>query len=67
MNRYAVIKKQTCNSCVNNYNNSKKVIEINYRRYYKVVTKLLRRTNIGTATERLRSSVIKKGAVWKNI
>ena len=61
------IKKQTCNSCLNSYNSSKKVIKINFRRYYKVVTKLLQRVNIGTARERLRSSVIKKGAVWKNI
>ena len=52
---------------MNNYNNSKRVIEIKYRRYYNVVTKLLQRGNIGTATERLQSSVIKKGAVWKNI
>jgi len=49
------------------YNNSKKVIKINYRKYYKVVTKLLQRANIGTATDRLQSSVIKKGAVLKNI
>jgi len=35
-------------------------MKINYRRYYKVVTKLLKRANIGTATERLQSSVIKK-------
>jgi hypothetical protein len=68
VNRYAVIKKQTCNSCLNSYNKSKKVIKINYRRYYKLVTKLLQRANIGTTTERLQSSVIKKkGAVWKNI
>jgi hypothetical protein len=40
---------------------------INYRRYNKVVTKLLQRPNIGTATERLSSSGIKKGAVWKII
>jgi hypothetical protein len=32
-----------------------------------VGTKLLQRANIGTATERLQSSKIKKGAVWKNI
>jgi len=44
-----------------------RVIKINYRRYYKVVTKLLRRENIGIATERLQSSVLKKGAEWKNI
>jgi len=61
------VKKQTCNSCLNSYNNSEKVININYRSNYKVVTKLLQRVNIGRATERLRSSVIKKGAVWKNI
>jgi len=67
VNRYVVIKKQTCNSHLNCYNNSKKVIEINYRIYYNVVTKLLQRANIGTATERLQSSVIRKGAVWKNI
>ena len=63
MNIYVVIKKQTCNSHLNN----KRVIEINFMRYYKVVTYLLQRANIGTATERLQSSVIKIGAVWKNI
>jgi len=59
VNRYAVIKKQTCNSCLNSYNSRKKVIKINFRKYYKVVTKLLQRENIGTATERLQ------GAIWK--
>jgi hypothetical protein len=44
-----------------------KVIKTNCRRYNKVVTKLLQRPNIGTATERLQSSVIKIGAVWKII
>jgi len=52
---------------MNSYNNSKRVKKINYRRYYKVVTKLLQRANIGIATERLQSSVIKKETVWKNI
>jgi hypothetical protein len=61
--------KQTCNSCLNSYNNSKKVIKINYRSYYKVVNKLLQGANIGTATEKLKSSVIKKKKreLWKNI
>jgi hypothetical protein len=54
------INKETCNSCLNRYKNSKKVIEIKYRTYYKVVTKLLQRENICIATERLQSSVIKK-------
>ena len=48
VNRNAVIKKQTGNSRLNSYNNSKWVIKINYRRYYKVVTKLLQRANIST-------------------
>jgi 2',3'-cyclic-nucleotide 2'-phosphodiesterase (5'-nucleotidase family) len=61
------IKKLTRNSCLNSYNNSNKVIKNNYKRYHKVVNKLLQRSNIGTATDRLHSSVIKKGAVWKNI
>jgi hypothetical protein len=39
------IKKQTCNSCLNSYSNSKKVIKNNYRSYYKVVTKLLQWPN----------------------
>ena len=46
--RNAVIKKQTCNSRLNSYNNNKWVIKINYRRYYEVVTKLLQRANIST-------------------
>jgi len=53
------IKKQTCNSCLNSYN-SKKLIKINYRHYYKVVTKLLKRAIIDTGTEKLQCSVIKK-------
>jgi len=59
VNRYAVIKKPTCNSCLNSYNSRKKVIKINFRRYYKVVTKLLQRANIGAAMER------SQGAIWK--
>jgi len=47
------IKKQTCNLCLNSYNSSKKVIKINYRRYNKVITKLLQWPNVGTATERV--------------
>jgi hypothetical protein len=52
---------------LNSYNSAKKVIKINYRSYYKVVTELLQGANIGTATEKLQNSVIKKRAVWKNI
>ena len=34
-------------------------------RYYKVVTKLLQRTNIGTSTQRLQSSVAKQEGYGK--
>jgi hypothetical protein len=67
VNRRPVVKKQTCNSRLNSYNKSKKIIKI-CRRYYKVVTKLLQRANKGTATERFQSSVIKKaqdGKIFK--
>jgi hypothetical protein len=61
------IKKQTWNSCLNSYN-SKKLIKINYRSYYKVVTKLLKRANIDTATREIAELRNKKKAVvWKNI